>query len=163
VRWANDLHSESDKTDDILYLKESLQKLETTILPTTVDKWVSLHPSFGLVCWVDDDELKQQFKNSRDINFIQFGDLCFEDRQMLNGRVAYLMKSLGIQALSKVIDIFFFLVFTSIQFLVFSSCKRSSVYKVSVKLCKIKWKRETPTKFNLCFNFVKSILQGNLY
>jgi hypothetical protein len=103
VRWANDLHSESDKTDDILYLKESLQKLETTILPTTVDRWVSLHPSFGLVCWVDDDELKQQFKNSRDVNFIQFGDLCFEDRQMLNGRVASLMKSLGIQALSKVV------------------------------------------------------------
>ncbi|RLN39988.1 hypothetical protein C2845_PM01G23050 [Panicum miliaceum] len=101
VRWANDLHSESDKTDDILYLKESLQKLETTILPTTVDKWVSLHPSFGLVCWVDDDELKQQFRNSSDVNFIQFGDLSFEDRQMLNGRVAALMKSLGIQALSK--------------------------------------------------------------
>ncbi|RCV40380.1 hypothetical protein SETIT_9G048500v2 [Setaria italica] len=103
VRWANDWHSESDKMNDILYLKESLQKLETTILPTTVDKWVSLHPSFGLVCWVDDDELKLQFKNSNDVNFIQFGDLSFEDKQMLYGRVAALMKSLGIQALSKVV------------------------------------------------------------
>ncbi|KAF8778986.1 hypothetical protein HU200_003091 [Digitaria exilis] len=98
VRWAN----ENDKMN-ILYLKESLQKIETTILPTTVDKWVSLHPSFGLVCWVDDDELKQQFKNSSDVNFIQFGDLSFEDKQMLSGRVAALMKSLGIQALSKVV------------------------------------------------------------
>ena len=89
--------------NDILYLKESLHKLETTILPTSVDKWVSLHPSFGLVCWVDDDELKQQFKNSSDVNFVQFGDLSFDDKQILYGRVAALMKSLGIQALSKVI------------------------------------------------------------
>ncbi|KAJ1293140.1 hypothetical protein BS78_01G045100 [Paspalum vaginatum] len=104
VRWANDLHSESAKMlNDMLYLKESLHKLETTILPTSVDKWVSLHPSFGLVCWVDDDELKQQFKNSSDVNFVQFGDLSFDDKQMLYGRVAALMKSLGIQALSKVV------------------------------------------------------------
>jgi hypothetical protein len=100
------MHSESDKMNDILYLKESLQKLETTILPTSADKWVSLHPSFGLVCWVDDDELKQQFVNSNDVYFIQFGDLSSEDKQMLYGRVAALMKSLGIQALSKVINIF---------------------------------------------------------
>ncbi|XP_062212736.1 protein NO VEIN isoform X2 [Phragmites australis] len=103
VRWANDLHSESDKMNDILYLKESLKKLETTILPTSVDKWVSLHPSFGLVCWVDDDELKQQFKTSSDVDFIQFGDLSPEDKQMLYGKVAALMKSLGIPALSKVV------------------------------------------------------------
>jgi hypothetical protein len=108
VRWANDWHSESDKMNDILYLKESLQKLETTILPTTVDKWVSLHPSFGLICWVDDDELKLQFKKSNDVNFIQFGDLSFEDKQMLYGRVAALMKTLGIQALSKVISFYGF-------------------------------------------------------
>jgi hypothetical protein len=94
--------------NDILYLKESLQKLETTILPTTVDKWVSLHPSFGLICWVDDDELKLQFKKSNDVNFIQFGDLSFEDKQMLYGRVAALMKTLGIQALSKVISFYGF-------------------------------------------------------
>uniref|UniRef100_A0A804M5T2 Protein NO VEIN C-terminal domain-containing protein n=1 Tax=Zea mays TaxID=4577 RepID=A0A804M5T2_MAIZE len=103
VRWAKCMHSESDKMNDILYLKESLQKLETTILPTSADKWVSLHPSFGLVCWVDDDELKQQFVNSNDVYFIQFGDLSSEDKQMLYGRVAALMKSLGIQALSKVV------------------------------------------------------------
>jgi hypothetical protein len=60
-------------------LKESLQKLETTILPTSADEWVSLHPSFGLVCWVDDDELKQQFINSSDVYSIQFGDLSSED------------------------------------------------------------------------------------
>jgi hypothetical protein len=88
---------------DILYLKESLQKLETTILPTLVDKWVSLHPSFGLVCWADDDQLKQQFTNSSAIEFIQFGELSLDDKQTLHVRVAALMDILGIPALSKVI------------------------------------------------------------
>ncbi|KAL5208998.1 hypothetical protein ABZP36_004621 [Zizania latifolia] len=103
VRWANDLHSANDKSDDILFLKESLQKLETTILPTLADKWVSLHPSFGLVCWVDDDELKQHFENYSNVDFIQFGEHSYEDKQMLHGRIAALMKSLCIPALSKVI------------------------------------------------------------
>jgi len=103
VRWANDLHSGSDKMNDILYLKESLQKLETTVLPTLVDKWMSLHPSFGLVCWADDDELKQQFKNSSEIEFIQFGELSLDDKQTLCVRVAELMDILGIPALSKVV------------------------------------------------------------
>jgi hypothetical protein len=88
---------------DILYLKESLQKLETTLLPTMVDKWVSLHPSFGLVCWADDDQLKQQFTNSSAIEFIQFGELSLDDKQTLRVRVAALMEILGIPALSKVI------------------------------------------------------------
>lgn len=103
VRWATDLQSPNDKMNDIVYLKESLQKLETTILPTIRDKWVSLHPLFGLICWVDNDELKQHFKNSNDVDFIQFGELSSEDKQILYGRVAALMKSLGIPALSKVV------------------------------------------------------------
>ncbi|XP_044946062.1 protein NO VEIN-like isoform X3 [Hordeum vulgare subsp. vulgare] len=103
VRWANDLHSGSHKMDDILFLKESLQKLETTVLPTLGYKWVSLHPSFGLVCWADDDELKQQFKNNRDVEFIQFGELSLDDKQKLDGRVAALMNIIGIPALSKVV------------------------------------------------------------
>jgi hypothetical protein len=77
--------------------------LETTILPTLVDKWVSLHPSFGLVCWADDDQLKQQFTNSSAIEFIQFGELSLDDKQTLHVRVAALMDILGIPALSKVI------------------------------------------------------------
>jgi hypothetical protein len=97
--------------NDIVYLKDTLQKLETTILPTMVDKWVSLHPSFGLVCWLDDDELKQHFKDCSDVNFIQFGELSSGDKQMLHGRVAALMKSLGIPALSKVINSRFTMMF----------------------------------------------------
>uniref|UniRef100_A0ACD6AAF5 Uncharacterized protein n=1 Tax=Avena sativa TaxID=4498 RepID=A0ACD6AAF5_AVESA len=103
VRWATDLQSVSDTMNDIAYLKDSLQKLETTILPTVVDKWVSLHPSFGLVCWLDDDELKQNFNDCSGVDFIQFGELSSEDTQMLHGRVAALMKGLGIPAFSKVV------------------------------------------------------------
>ncbi|XP_024318630.1 uncharacterized protein LOC100827509 [Brachypodium distachyon] len=104
VRWADDLQSGSNKMNRILYLKESLQKLETTVLPTVVDKWVSLHPSFGLLCWADNDELKKEFNNSSEIDFIQFGELSLDDKQTLNGRVAALMDILGIPALSKVVD-----------------------------------------------------------
>ena len=93
--------------DDILFLKEYLQKLETMVLPTLVKRWVSLHPSFGLVCWSDDDELKQHFQNCIDVDFIKFGTLSSEDKQILHGRVAALMKSLGIPALSKVIYFLF--------------------------------------------------------
>jgi hypothetical protein len=64
---------------------------------------VSLHPSFGLVCWADDDQLKQQFTNSSAIEFIQFGELSLDDKQTLHVRVAALMDILGIPALSKVI------------------------------------------------------------
>uniref|UniRef100_A0ACD5X9X7 Uncharacterized protein n=1 Tax=Avena sativa TaxID=4498 RepID=A0ACD5X9X7_AVESA len=103
VRWATDVQSVSDMMNDIVYLKDSLQKLGTTILPTVVDKWVSLHPSFGLVCWLDDDDLKQHFKDCSGVDFIQFGELSSEDTQMLHGRVAALMKNLGIPALSKVV------------------------------------------------------------
>lgn len=107
ARWANDLHSANDNMNDILFLEGSLQKLETTILPTLGDKWVSLHPSFGLVCWVDDNELMQHFEDYNGVNFIQFGELSYEDKQLLYGRIAALLKSLGIPALSKVIKILF--------------------------------------------------------
>lgn len=102
VRWADELNSGIAKPEDILYLKEKLQKWESTILPTLQDKWVSLHHSFGLICWADDDELKQQFKNSHGVDFLQFGELSTEDKEVLAGKVAKLMDSLGISALSKV-------------------------------------------------------------
>ena len=90
------------KDDKIYDLKENLCKLENTVLPTLQDKWVSLHPSFGLICWSDDEELKQHFKNSDGVDFLQFGELSNEEKDMLSGRVAILMKSIGIPALSEV-------------------------------------------------------------
>lgn len=72
-------------------------------MPTLVDKWVSLHPSFGLVCWADDDELKQKFLNFSEVEFLDLGVLSLDDKKMLHGKVADLLNNLGIPALSKVV------------------------------------------------------------
>ncbi|XP_020260578.1 uncharacterized protein LOC109836938 [Asparagus officinalis] len=104
VKWANDLNSGLIKSREILDLKENLLKVENTVLPTLQDKWVSLHPSFGLICWPDDDELKHQFKHSDGIDFLHFGELSKEDKEKLCGRIAALMRDLGVPALSEVIS-----------------------------------------------------------
>ncbi|XP_020260573.1 uncharacterized protein LOC109836936 isoform X2 [Asparagus officinalis] len=104
VKWANDLNSGLIKSREILDLKENLLKVENTVLPTLQDKWVSLHPSFGLICWPDDDELKHQFKHYDGIDFLHFGELSKEDEEKLCGRIAALMRDLGVPALSEVVS-----------------------------------------------------------
>ncbi|WOL09515.1 hypothetical protein Cni_G18268 [Canna indica] len=103
LRWSDDIKSGLVKSDEIFALKNDLHKLEITVLPTMLDKWVSLHPSFGLLCWVDDEDLKEQFKHSNGIDFLQFGDLNSEEKEMLSGKVAMLMQKLGVPALSQVV------------------------------------------------------------
>lgn len=72
------------------------------MLPTVQDKWVSLHPSFGLVCWCDDRKLKKKFKHLDGIDFIYFGELSKDDKEMVKTKVSVLMKTLGIPTLSEV-------------------------------------------------------------
>ena len=72
------------------------------MLPTVQDKWVSLHPSFGLVCWCDDENLKQEFKHLDNLDFLFFGELNGDDIEMLQPKMSPLMKILGIPALSEV-------------------------------------------------------------
>ena len=100
MKWAHDL--KSDDPGAILELKENLLRSECTVLPTLQDKWVSLHPSFGLICWPDDDELKQQFKCSDGVDFLQFGELNKEDKEKLSGKIATLMHNIGVPFLSEV-------------------------------------------------------------
>lgn len=90
------------KSKDILDLRNDLHNLESRVLPTMQDKWVSLHSSFGLVCWADDEDLKLQFKHSNGIDFLQFGELNNEEKEMLSGKIAELFKKLGLPALSEV-------------------------------------------------------------
>ncbi|XP_038973841.1 protein NO VEIN-like isoform X1 [Phoenix dactylifera] len=104
LRWADELKSGVVKDDEIYDLKENLCKLENTVLPTLQDKWVSLHPSFGLICWSDDEKMKQHFKHSDGVDFLQFGELSNEEKDLLSGRVAILMKSIGIPSLSEVVS-----------------------------------------------------------
>ncbi|GFY93074.1 histidine kinase-, DNA gyrase B-, and HSP90-like ATPase family protein [Actinidia rufa] len=77
LQWSDGLKSGILSLVDIAYLKECLLKLEFAVLPTVLDKWVSLHPSFGLI---------------------------FDDEQeILRVKVSVLMQNLGIPALSEVI------------------------------------------------------------
>ncbi|RWW07927.1 hypothetical protein GW17_00028668 [Ensete ventricosum] len=107
LRWSDDVKSGLVKSEDILDLRNDLHKLESRVLPTMQDKWVSLHSSFGLVCWVDDEDLKLQFKHSNGIDFLQFGELNNEQKEMLSGKIAELFKKLGLPALSELSRFFF--------------------------------------------------------
>ncbi|XP_042515046.1 protein NO VEIN [Macadamia integrifolia] len=103
LKWADDLKSGLLGPGDISYLKECLVKLESTVLPTVQDKWVSLHASYGLVCWCDDDELKKQFKNSDNIDFLYFGELSDGEKGILPAKLAPLMQTIGVPSLSEVV------------------------------------------------------------
>ena len=79
-----------------------MEEKETKILPTMKDKWVSLHPSFGLVCWCDDEQLGNEFKNLKNVHFISFGELTTQEKQTFQDKVSGLFRILGIPFLSEV-------------------------------------------------------------
>ncbi|GMH20284.1 hypothetical protein Nepgr_022125 [Nepenthes gracilis] len=103
LTWSDGLKCGAVSSDDIIYFRECLLQLDFTVLPTMVDKWVSLHPSFGLVCWCDDDMLKEEFKHSDNIEFLYFGELNDDEKEMLLTKVSLLMRALGIPSLSEVV------------------------------------------------------------
>ncbi|KAG1335020.1 hypothetical protein COCNU_03G011390 [Cocos nucifera] len=103
LKWADDLSPESMKSEELLDLKESLIKPENTVLPTIQDKWVSLHPQFGLICWSDDKELMEQFMHFNDVSFLQFGELNEIEKKALMGKAAGFLRDIGIPALSEVV------------------------------------------------------------
>ncbi|XP_028765904.1 uncharacterized protein LOC114723831 isoform X2 [Neltuma alba] len=104
LKWADGLKSGQLSIEDVIYLKECLSTLEFPVLPTIQDKWVSLHPSFGLVCWCDDKSLKKEFKHSDNLDFLYFGDLTDEeDHEIVQQKLSTLMKSLGISSLSEIV------------------------------------------------------------
>ncbi|XVF65262.1 hypothetical protein PTKIN_Ptkin09bG0233400 [Pterospermum kingtungense] len=103
LKWADELKSGLLSTQDINHIKECLNKSEYTVLPTVLDKWVSLHPSFGLVCWCDDKKLKKRFKHLENIDFLYFGTLSDNDKELLQTKVSNLMRTFGIPVLSEVV------------------------------------------------------------
>ena len=102
LKWSDGVKSGLLSPEDISYLKEHLMRLDHAVLPTEQDKWVSLHPSFGLVCWCDDKKLWKQFKHFNKIDFLYFGELSEDEKQILQMKVSVLMKTIGIPALSEV-------------------------------------------------------------
>ncbi|CAA0818650.1 Histidine kinase-- DNA gyrase B-- and HSP90-like ATPase family protein [Striga hermonthica] len=101
--WDNALKSGSLSLDDVVYLKESLQEKKYAILPTRQDKWVSLHPSYGVVCWCDDNDLGREFRHLHSIEFLHFGESTEEEKQSLQVKVSAIMQGLGIPALSEIV------------------------------------------------------------
>ncbi|KAI0489261.1 hypothetical protein KFK09_029103 [Dendrobium nobile] len=104
VRWSDGIKSGLATPDEISELKDNFMKLENAVLPTDLDKWVSLHPSFGLICWSDNDELKKQFKHSNGVDFIQFGELSVEENALLFGGVANILHIIGVPAISEIVS-----------------------------------------------------------
>ncbi|XP_047314743.1 protein NO VEIN-like [Impatiens glandulifera] len=104
LKWAEGLNNGELTLGDIQYLKECLAKPECSVLPTVLDKWVSLHSSFGIVCWCDDEKLKKEFKNLENIYFLYFGAHDGNDEEtLLKNKLSPLLQALGIPALSEVV------------------------------------------------------------
>ncbi|XP_065862787.1 protein NO VEIN [Euphorbia lathyris] len=103
LKWADELRSGSLSSKEIINMKECLMKEEYAVLPTVLDKWVSLHPSFHKICWCDDKNLKKMFKETDDIDFLYFGNLSVHEEDVLRSKVSDLLQNLGIPALSEII------------------------------------------------------------
>ncbi|KAJ0733819.1 hypothetical protein HanPI659440_Chr11g0412761 [Helianthus annuus] len=71
-KWSDGLKSGALSFEDLELLIRNLEEKKTKVLPTTQDKWVSLHSSFGLVCWCDDAKLADEFEKLNNINFFLF-------------------------------------------------------------------------------------------
>ncbi|XP_004292523.1 PREDICTED: uncharacterized protein LOC101312697 [Fragaria vesca subsp. vesca] len=102
LKWTDGLKS-GLSPEDIVYIRDYLKKIDCMVLPTVHDKWVSLHPSFGLVCWCDDKKLSKQFKHLDGIDFLYFGQLTKDNEEILCTKMSNLMQTLGIPALSQVV------------------------------------------------------------
>ena len=103
IKWSDGLDSWVLSSEDIDYMKKSMEKWKTRIFPTVQNKWVSLHQSFGLVCWCDDEQLRKEFMNSKNVHFLCFGQLSTKEKQMLRDKVYVLLRRLGIPSLSEVL------------------------------------------------------------
>ncbi|CDY18734.1 BnaC08g08820D [Brassica napus] len=103
LKWSDDLKS-GKSAEDVVHFKEKLSEVDYTVLPTESDKWISLHSSFGLVCWCDCEKLKKRFKKKDNIQFIYFGENTDEEKELLHTKVSVLMQSLGIPSISEVVQ-----------------------------------------------------------
>ncbi|PWA52302.1 histidine kinase-like ATPase, C-terminal domain-containing protein [Artemisia annua] len=103
VMWSDGLKSGALSVEDVEMLKRHLEEKEMKVLPTSHDKWVSLHPSFGLVCWCDDEKLADEFEESNIINLFCLCELTDEEKAMLQMKISAFMKAIGIPALSEVV------------------------------------------------------------
>ncbi|GJW40613.1 hypothetical protein Tco_0066458, partial [Tanacetum coccineum] len=86
-KWNDGLDLGVLSSDDVDYMKKIMEEKEMKILPTVKNKWLSLHQSFGLICWCNDEELRKEFMNLNGIDFLSFGELTDLKKQMLQTKV----------------------------------------------------------------------------
>ncbi|XP_060181122.1 protein NO VEIN-like isoform X2 [Lycium barbarum] len=103
LKWVDELNSGSLSSEDIGFLKEGLLTKDYLVLPTAEDKWVSLNPSFGLICWCDDDNLRTEFEYFDSIKFLYFGQLNDGEKEILQTKVSIFLRKLNIPSLSEVV------------------------------------------------------------
>ncbi|MCD7453280.1 hypothetical protein HAX54_020359 [Datura stramonium] len=103
LKWIDELSLGALRSEDISFLNEGLLTKDYLVIPTAEDKWVSLHPSFGLVCWCDDDKLRKEFQYFDNIKFLYFGQLNDEEKEILRTKVSMFMHKLNIPSLSQVV------------------------------------------------------------
>lgn len=144
LKWTDGLKSGLGP-EDVVYLKKSLKKAEFTVLPTVQDKWVSLHRSFGIVCWCDDKKFKKHFKHVDGIEFLFFGKLSKDEKETLQTKVSILMRTLGIPALSEVRSFLFMSMFPIHRDIAALSCR----YYFAIVLYYIFF----------CFSFIATLVQ----
>ncbi|KAH9288605.1 hypothetical protein KI387_032722, partial [Taxus chinensis] len=104
-KWGEDVEFERVDCKEISRWKDCLHDFKCSVLPTTQGKWVSLHKRVGLVCWCDDVELGNQFRNCDGMYFIhlhaggKFDEIRGKDT--VPNKVITLMCAMGIPSLSE--------------------------------------------------------------
>jgi hypothetical protein len=102
LRWADDLSSGKMNSGQLLELINNLVKEDGAVLPTVQDKWVSLHPKFGLICWTESKDLMEELTDVSGVYFLYFGELT-DTKESLSGDVAKFLEEIGVVSLGKVI------------------------------------------------------------
>ncbi|KAL7083737.1 hypothetical protein ACP275_14G181000 [Erythranthe tilingii] len=103
LEWSDGLKSGILNSSDVECLKVTLERKDSTILPTSQDKWVSLHSSFGVVCWCNDEEMANEFEGLNIIDFLHLCELSDEEKETIHAKVSVFMQRLGIPSLSELI------------------------------------------------------------
>eukprot|EP00253_Pinus_taeda_P027075 PITA_27075 len=104
--WAEDIESERIDCKEISRWKDCLHDLGNSILPTMKDKWVSLHPNFGMVCWYDDAEIGEQFKQCNGVHFLCIdagGKQKKKTKDRVRAKLITFMRAMGVSSLSEVV------------------------------------------------------------
>ncbi|EYU42938.1 hypothetical protein MIMGU_mgv1a000065mg [Erythranthe guttata] len=103
LEWSDGLKSGILNSSDVECLKVTLERKDSTILPTSQDKWVSLHSSFGIVCWCNDEEMANEFEGLNIIDFLHLCELSDDEKETIHAKVSVVMQRLGIPSLSELI------------------------------------------------------------